>query len=213
MKKEHNSKKNKTGKRNAAGILVLMLLAAILISGCGKGSSDAGSMKDPYEAYGVKMGEGKLGFSILNDPPKAIAIQPIMIQKPFHEDVMLSVEPMVFEKGTSKSFSFDLQLKHENGETYPLKGTVEMKYLRKDDSGELFAIDTDTYGYATLVRKGVYFNELGQHKVKGRLSSFSSFGGDPEEYLSFSLGVDKKDADKADGNMGIVYCRIIGVKR
>lgn len=194
------------------GILILIMLTALLLSACGGESTDGGSMEDPYEAYGVNRGDGQLGFSILDDPPKAIAIQPIMIQKAYHEDALLDVEPMIFEKGTSNSFRFEFQIKHENGESYPLNGTVDMKYVR-DDSSDLFEIDTDTYGYATLVRDGIYSNEVGQHTVKGRSTSFSSFGGDPEEYLSFTLGVDKKDADKADGNIGIVYCKITGVKR
>lgn len=212
MKREYSSKKRKTSIRNIVGLIIFIMLTAILLSACGGESTDAGSMKDPYEAYGVERGEDQLGFSILDDPPKAIAIQPIMIQKAYHEDAMLAMEPMIFEKGTSKSFSFEFQLKHENGESYPLKGTVDMKYLR-DDSSDLFAINTDTYGYATLVRNGIYYNELGQHTVKDRSTSFSSFGGDSEEYLSFTLGVDKKDAEKADGNIGIVYCKITGVKR
>ena len=193
-------------------IVILIMLTAVLLSACGGESTDGGSMKDPYEAYEVERGEGLLGFSILDDPPKAIAIQPIMIQKAYHEDAMLDVEPMIFEKGTSNSFSFEFQLKHEDGENFPLKGMIDMKYLR-DDSSDLFAIDTDTYGYATLVRDGVYYNEVGQHTVKDRSTSFTSFGGDSEEYLSFTLGVDKKDAEQADGNIGIVYCIITGVKR
>lgn len=212
MKREPRSRKRITNMRFMAGIFILIMLTAMLLSACSGASTDAGSMKDPYEAYGIKQGEGKLGFSILDDPPKAIAIQPVMIQKAYHEDAMLVVEPMIFEKGTSKSFSFEFEIKHENGESYPLKGTVDMKYLR-DDSGDLFQIDTDTYGYATLVRNGIYYNELDQHTVKGRSTSFTSFGDDSEEYLSFTLGVDKKDAEKADGNIGIVYCKITGVKR
>ncbi len=209
MKREFG---RKNGSRNIVGIFILIILTAILLSACGGGTTDAGSMKDPYEAYGIERGEGYLASAILDDPPKAIAIQPMMIQKAFHEDVMLDMEPMIFEKGTSLSFSFDVQLIHESGETSPLKGTVEMKYLR-DDSSDLFGINTDAYGYATLMRNGIYYNELGQHTVKDRMTSFSSFGGDPEEYMSFSLGVDKKDAEKADGNLGIVYCKITGVKR
>jgi len=212
MKREYGNKKGGTGIRNIVGVFILIMLTTILLSACGGGSTDGGSMEDPYEAYGIERGEGQLSISILDDPPKAIEIQPIMIQKAYHEDAMLAVEPMIFEKGTSKSFSFDLQLKHENGESYPLKGTVDMKYLR-DDSSDLFAINTDTYGYATLVRNGIYSNELGQHTMKDRSTSFSSFGEDSEEYLSFTLGVDKKDAEKADGNLGIVYCLITGVKR
>lgn len=212
MKIEYSSKKRKTNIRSMVVLFVFIMLIAIFMSACGDNSTGTGSMKDPYEAYGVKRGEGKLGFSILDDPPKAIAIQPIMIKKAYHEDAMLAVEPMVFERGTNKSFSFDFQLKHENGESYPLKGTVDIKYLR-DDSDGLFSIDTDAYGYATLVRNGIYKNEAGQHTVKGRSTSFSSFGGDSEEYLSFTIGVDKKDAQKADGNLGIVYCKITGVKK
>ena len=198
--------------RSFARLVILIMLTAFLLSACGGNAADTGSMMDPYEAYKVKRGEGKLGFSILEDPPKAISIQPVMIKKAYHEDAMLVVESMIFEKGTNKSFSFEFEIKHENGKSFPLKGTVEMKYLR-DDSSDLFAINTDTYGYATLVRSGVYSNELGQHTVKNRSTSFTGFGGDPEEYLSFTLGVDKKDADKADGNMGIVYCKVTGVKR
>lgn len=202
----------KNYSRRLVGIVILIMLTALMLSACGGESTGSGSMQDPYEAYGVERGEGELGFSILDDPPKAIAIQPIMIQKAYHEDAMLDMEPLVFEKGTNQSFSFEFELKHENGEAFPLKGTVDMKYVR-DDSSDLFEIDTDTYGYATLVRNGVYYNEPGQHTVKGRSTSFSSFGGDPEEYLSFTLGVDKKDAEQADGNIGIVYCKITGVKR
>lgn len=212
MRREYHSQKRKICHRSLANIIVLIILTTIVLSACGGGSTEPGSMKDPYEAYGIKRGENKLGFSILDDPPKAIAIQPIMIQKAYHEDAMLALEPMIFEKGTSKSFSFEFELKHENGESFPLKGTVDMKYIR-DDSSDLFEIDTDTYGYATLVRNGIYHNEPGQHTVKGRSTSFTSFGGDSEEYLSFTLGVDKKDAEKADGNIGIVYCKITGVKR
>jgi len=212
MKNEFDVLKRKTGRMHLTGIFILVMLTAILLSACGADSTDTGSMEDPYEAYGIERGEGMLGSSILEDPPKAIAIQPIMIQKAYYEDAMLAVEPMVFEKGTSQSFSFDFQIKHEDGESFPLKGTVDLKYVR-DDSSDLFEIDTDTYGYATLVRNGIYSNELGQHTTKGRSTSFSSFGGDSEEYLSFTLGVDKKDADTADGNIGIVYCKITGVVR
>ena len=189
----------------------MILLLAVIFPGCGEDSADGGGMKDPYEAYEIERGEGGLGFAILDDPPKAIAIQPVMIKKPYHEDILLSVEPLVFEKGTSLSFSFDEEFVHEEGNVYPLTGSVEMKYLRDDDG--LFEINTDAYGYATFMRNGIYALEDGQHKVDGRSYSFSGFGGDPEEYFSFSIGVDKGDADQADGHMGVVYCKITGVKR
>lgn len=199
-------------RKSLAGIVILILLLAVMFPGCGEDSAGGGGMMDPYEAYGIERGDGGLGFAILDDPPKAIAIQPVMIQKPYYEDIMLSVEPLVFEKGTSLSFSFDEEFVHEDGNAYPLNGSVEMKYLRDDDDG-LFEINTDAYGYATFVRNGIYSNEDGQHKVDGRSYSFSGFGGDPEEYFSFSIGVDKGDADQADGHMGVVYCKITGVKR
>ncbi len=107
MKSENSRKKF---NRCNVGIVLLLMLTAILLSACGGESTGGGSMQDPYEAYGVERGEGMLGASIIDDPPKAIAIQPIMIEKPFYETAMLAVEPMIFEKGTSKSFSFDLQL-------------------------------------------------------------------------------------------------------
>ncbi|MBN2286090.1 MAG: hypothetical protein JXQ26_04170 [Tissierellales bacterium] len=214
MEREGFIKKRRSNNRRIAVAITLFMLMTILLSACGEGGSttDSGNMQDPYEAYGIKRGEGNLAFEILDDPPKEIAIQPIMIKKAYHEDAVFDMEPIVFKKGTSQSFSFDFQIKHESGESYPLKGTVSMKYIR-DDSSNLFEIETDAYGYATLVRNGIYSNELGQHKVSGRHTSFSGFGDDPEQYLSFSLGVDKKDADKADGNMGVIYCKITGVKR
>ena len=203
---------NRSGRDNKwLVILAALLVGGLLVAGCGGGSADAGSMKDPYEAYGLKKGDDNLAFAILDNPPKAIAIQPVLLQKAYHKDATLAIEPMVFERGDSKSFSFDMTLVHDEGDTYPLRATVDMKYLGGDD--ELFEIDTDTYGYATLVRKGIYYNELGQHTVKGRSTSFSSFGGDPETYLSFGLGVDKKDAERADGSVALIYCKIVGVKR
>ncbi len=210
----------KTGMWNLTGfgkkwrlMLVTLFAAGLLLAGCGSsGSSDPGSLKDPYEAYGVKRGGGELGFTLMKNPPKVIAIQPVLLQKPYHDDASLALETMVFEKGKSQSFSFDLELRGQDGKAYPLRGTVTMKYEGKD-SGDLFTIDTDAYGYATLVRKGLYSFEAGQHTVKGRSSSFTSFGNGSEEYLSFTLGVDKKDADKADGSLGIIFCKIVGVKR
>ena len=60
--------------------LLFVLLLTFSITGCDKDQGASSDFRDPYEAYGLKKGEGGLANAMLENPPKAISFQPFLLQ-------------------------------------------------------------------------------------------------------------------------------------
>ena len=214
--------------------LLFLLLAASLallgLTACGddEGGSSAGSgtLRDPYEAYGLvreeSYNEGNtLQSAMMEDPPSAITLEPVFYFRTNYATVPQSGK-LTLEKGGSASIALDLELVHDTGETVPLKSNITLKYDGSSDE-DLFHADTSTYGNPTLYINGAYVNELSQHDVSDKDVNFEQIGsnngygyafdGPAEEFLYVALGVDKGNATNVDGNIGILYFRITGVKK
>ncbi|MBU7006558.1 hypothetical protein [Phosphitispora fastidiosa] len=212
---------------------VLCLLLAVLMmgafTGCGddnKETSGSGSMQDPYAAYGLEReksyNEGNtLMNAMMEKQPAAIHLQPVFYYRTYYEPIPQSGD-ITLERGKSANISLDLELVPETGEKCNIKSNITLKYDGKKGE-DLFHADTSTYGNPTLYKDGIYVREYGDHVVKNktvRMEYISAGGGFkyefigvPEELLYVPLYVDKGEATKADGNIGILYFRIKGVQR
>jgi len=212
---------------------ILCLLLAVLMMGafmgCGddnKETSGSGSMQDPYAAYGLEReksyNKGDTLMSAMEEkPPAAIRLKPVFYYRAYYEPIPQSGE-ILLERGKSVNIPLDLELVHDTGAKFNIKSNITLKYDGKKGE-ELFRADTSTYGNPTLYIDGKYVQEFGNHDVKNKavqmeyISDEGGFkyelAGAAEELLCIPLHVDKGNATKADGNIGILYFRIIGVKR
>ena len=221
--------------KKAEGMMkkVLCLLLAVLMMGafmgCGddnKEASGSGSMQDPYAAYGLEREKSynngdTLMSAMEENPPAAIRLKPVFYYRAYYEPIPQSGE-ILLERGKSVNIPLDLELVHDTGAKFNIKSNITLKYDGKKGE-DLFHADTSTYGNPTLYIDGKYVQEFGNHDVKHKavqmeyISDESGFKyelvGAAEELLYIPLHVDKGKATKADGNIGILYFRIIGVKR
>lgn len=210
--------------------LLLVVLMMVVFTACGddnKEASGSGSMQDPYTAYGLEREKSynkgdTLMSAMMEKPPAAIRLKPVFYYRAYYEPIPQSGE-ILLERGKSVNIPLDLELVHDTGkEKFNIKSNITLKYDGKKDE-DLFHADTSTYGNPTLYIDGKYVREFGNHDVKNKavnmeyISDKSGFKyeltGAAEELLYIPLHVDKGKATKADGNIGILYFRIIGVKR
>lgn len=221
--------KSKSITKNILCLLLIIFMAAVL-AGCdddNTGAGGSGSMEDPYAAYGLERGKSydegdTLEEAMRENPPAAILLQPAFYYRAYYEPVPQSGE-ILLEKGKSINIPLDLDLIHTSGGEYNIKSDITLKYDGKKGE-DLFHADTSTYGNPTLYIDGKYISEYRNHVVKNKASYLQYFEPAqskeysynfeaPEEFLYITLGVDKGEASKADGNIGFLYLRIIGVKR
>jgi len=206
---------------------LLVILMIITLTACdddGKETTGSGTMQDPYVAYGLERensydkGE-TLEKAMQEKPPAAIQLQLMSYYRMYYKMEPISGE-LSLEKGKSESIPIDLEIVHNSGEKINIKANINLKYDGKKGE-DLFHVDTSTYGNPTLYIDGKYITEFGQHDVQNKAvnmqyigagSEFIPFNGPAEEFLYIPLHVDKGNATKGDGNMGIVYLRITGVK-
>jgi len=210
----------------------LCLLVAVLIiftfAACGNDDKEAsgGTMKDPYEAYGLERGksyeQGKtLEMAMSENPPAVIRLKPVFYYRAHYETIAQSGE-ILLEKGKNANISLDLELVHNTGKKSNIKSNITLKYDGKKGEDLLHA-DTSTYGDPTLYIDGKYVHEFRNHVIKNKAVSLEyitakngynyKLDGLAEEFLCIPLFVDKGNATKADGNIGTLYCRIVGIKR
>ena len=210
--------------------LLLALLMMFAFTACGDDNEEAsgsGSMQDPYAAYGLDREKSYEKGDTLEDamrekPPAAIRLKPVFYYRAYYQPIPQGGE-ILLERGKSVSIPLDLELVHDTGkEKFNIKSNITLKYDGKKDE-DLFHADTSTYGNPTLYIDGKYVQEFSDHVVKNKavnmeyVSAKSGFKyeltGAAEELLYIPLYVDKGKATKADGNIGTLYFRIIGVKR
>lgn len=220
--------KSKSIAKNVLYLLLIILMMAALTA-CdddNSGTKGSGSMEDPYAAYGLEReksyNEGNtLIEAMRKKPPSVIVLEPAFYYRAHYNTVPQSGE-ITIEKGKSANLSLDLELIHTLGEKATVKSSITLKYDGKKDE-DLFRADTSTYGNPTLYINGVYVNDYGNHDIKNKSISTEQItanngyqyelGGPAEEFLCIPLGVDKGNASSGDGNIGILYCRIVKVMR
>lgn len=171
--------------------------------------------KDPYEIYDT---DEDLLSAMVAEPPAVIVLRPVMYIRSYYEPVSLSGEIRLTKgKTTSYSVNLTLQSTSDSTVTSSVQSSVNFDYkARKGYMDEFIVVETQTYGDPTLYLDGVYVKEYGQHNVTGKsmyVVSTNEAGLDlSKEYFCFNLGVDKGDADMADGNLGIIYCIVQSVE-
>ena len=90
-------------------VLLLVFLLAIGLVACKADDNSAATrdFRNPYEAYGLKKGEGSLSEAIYKKPPKAIAFQPFLLKAVKPEGVPLEIAEITLAKGDKKTIAID----------------------------------------------------------------------------------------------------------
>ncbi|MDD2212205.1 MAG: hypothetical protein PHT78_08715 [Desulfitobacteriaceae bacterium] len=199
-------------------LFLFTLLLAVGIVAC-KDSDNAiasGDFKEPYEAYGLKKGEGGLSEALYYKPPKAIAFQPFLLQAFKPEGVALEIEEFALDKGDQATLSIDEEIVYSKDNNRMSTGyvTAEVEItFNPNKEGTLFQVNNEVASKMVHQRTGYPDRTQGEKSYQGEtiyqiaqvdVPGFPS----AEPYLIFVLG-QKGQA----GNAGLILCRITGVKR
>jgi len=196
-------------------VLLLALLLVFSLTGCSDDDSAAsGDFKDPYEAYGLKKGEGGLGQAMYNKPPKAIIFKPFLLKAFKPEGEPLELSEITLSKGDKESITLDKAIVFSEGSnrksTGFLTAKVDITYSPvKNES--LFKVYNEVSSKMVHQRVGYPDNIQGEKTYKGetiyQIGKLGVPGIPDDQYLYFVLG-----QKGAGGNSGLILCQITGVK-
>lgn len=197
-------------------VLLLALLLAFCLVACKDDDNSAatGDFKNPYEAYGLKKGEGSLSEAMYNKPPKAIAFQPFLLKAVKPEGVPLAIEEITLDKGDKKTITIDEAIVYSEDNNRKSTGYVTAKVditFNPAKDGTIFQVYNEAASKMVHQRTGFPDNVQGEKKFQGEtIYQIAKVGvpGIPDEpYLIFVLG-----QKGAGGNSGLILCQITGVK-
>ena len=196
-------------------VLLLALLLVFSLMGCGNDdSASSGDFKDPYEAYGLKKGEGGLGQAMYNKPPKAIAFKPFLLKAFKPEGEKLELAEITLAKGDKETITLDKAIVFSEGSnrksTGFLTAKVDITYSPiKNES--LFKVYNEVSSKMLHQRTGYPDNVQGEKSYKGetiyQIGKLGVPGIPDDQYLYFVLG-----QKGVGGNSGLILCQITGVK-
>jgi hypothetical protein len=197
-------------------VLLLALVLAFGMSGC-RGDDNAaatGDFKDPYEAYGLKKGEGGLSEAMYNKPPKAIAFQPFLLKAVKPEGIPLEMPEITMAKGDQETITIDEAIVYSQDNRRKSTGYVTARVditFNPAEDGTIFQVNNEVASKMVHQRTGAPDNVQGETSFKGEsIYQIAQVGvpGIPDEpYLVFVLGQKGKA-----GNSGLILCQITGVK-
>lgn len=197
-------------------VLLLVLLLSFGMVACKNddNSTATGDFRNPYEAYGLKKGEGSLSEAMYNKPPKAIAFQPFLLKAVKPEGVPLEIAEITLAKGDKKTITIDEAIVYSQDNNRKSTGyvtaNVEITFNPAKD-GTIFQVYNEASSKMVHQRTGFPDNVQGETSFKGEtIYQIAKVGvpGIPDEpYLIFVLGQKGKT-----GNSGLILCRITGVK-
>lgn len=209
-------KKTKNITRIFVWALLLVILLSFSVTGCGgdDNSPASGDFKDPYEAYGLKKGEGSLSEAMYNKPPKAITFKPFLLKAVKPEGIPLEIADITLAKGDKKTITIDEAIVYSESNNRKSTGYVTAKVditFNPAKDGTIFQVYNEVSSKMLHQRAGYPDNVQGEKSYKGetiyQIAKVGVPGIPDEEYLIFVLG-----QKGAGGNSGLILCQITGVK-
>lgn len=196
--------------------LILVLLLAFTLTGCKNDDNSAasGDFRDPYEAYGLKKGDGSLSEAMYEKPPKAIAFQPFLLKAFKPEGAAMEIAEITLTKGEKKTINIDEAIVFSEGNNRKSTGyiTATMDITFNPVKNEsLFTVYNEVSSKMLHQRAGYPDNVQGEKSFKGetiyQIGKLGVPGIPDDQYLYFVLG-----QKGAGGNSGLILCQITGVK-